>query len=76
MEAPCSTELSIPTNRTILALLERNRELLEADEIEVVEIFRQHIEGLEQRHIFMAPLPSAPLFPREMEELLKPRQHR
>lgn len=62
----------IPTNRSILALLDRNRDLLHESEIETVELFRQHVEGVEQRHIFHLPIPSAPLYPDGMGELLKP----
>lgn len=62
----------IPTNRSILALLDRNRDLLLESEIETVELFRQHVEGVEQRHIFGCPFPSAPLYPEGMGELLKP----
>ena len=62
----------IPVNRSILSLLDRNYSLLHEREHEVVELFRQHIEGLERRHIFGAPLPSAPLYPKGMEQLFKP----
>lgn len=53
----------IPTNRSLLALLDRNRDLLRGKELETVELLRQHIEGVEQRHIFISPLPSAPRYP-------------
>jgi hypothetical protein len=59
----------IPTNRSIMALLDRNRDLLVEKERETVELFRQHIEGVEQRHIFNSPLPSAPLYPTGIEGL-------
>lgn len=58
----------IPTNRSVLALLDRNRRLLLQNEMEIVEIFRQHIEGVEQRHIFSSPLPSAPRYPAGISE--------
>ncbi len=61
----------IPTNRSVLALLDCNRGLLLESEIEAVELFRQHVEGLEQRHIFGSPLPSAPLYPKSTGELFK-----
>lgn len=61
----------IPTNRSILALLDRNRNLLHQAEMEIVELFRQHIEGVERRHIFNAPLPSAPLYPKGIEDVFK-----
>lgn len=62
----------IPTNRSILALLDRNRDLLFEGEMETIELFRQHIEGMEQRHIFGTPFPSAPLYPQGIGELFKP----
>lgn len=65
----------IPTNRSILALLDRNRDLLYEEEIQTAELLRQHIEGVEQRHIFDIPLSSAPRYPRGMNDLLKPQLH-
>jgi hypothetical protein len=59
----------IPTNRSVLTLLDRNRNLLHDCEIETVEIFRQHIDGVEQRHVFDSPLPSAPTYPQGMAVL-------
>lgn len=61
----------IPTNRSILALLDRNRDLLFEGEKETVELFRQHIEGVEQRHIFGSPFPSAPRYPKGIGDLFK-----
>lgn len=61
----------IPTNRAILTLLDRNQDLLLGSEIETVELFRQHVEGLERRHIFGTPLPSAPMYPEEMKRLFE-----
>lgn len=64
-------ETIIPTNRSLLSLLDRNRGLLVEDEVETVEIFRQHIEGVERRHIFDAPLPSAPLYPPKVQQIFR-----
>lgn len=64
-------ETIIPTNRSILALLDRNRDFLMASEMETVELFRQHVEGVEQRHIFHSPLPSAPRYPEGMREIFE-----
>ena len=61
----------IPTNRSILALFDQNRNLLLEREAGVVELFRQHVEGVEQRHIFGSPLPSAPKYPEGMAQLFK-----
>lgn len=61
----------IPTNRSILALFDQNRSLLLERELETVELFRQHINGLEQRHIFDTPLPSSPLYPEEMKNIFE-----
>jgi hypothetical protein len=61
----------IPTNRSILALLDHNRDLLLESEVETVELFRQHVEGVEQRHIFNSPLPSAPMYPEGMLNLFE-----
>jgi len=64
-------ETIIPTNRSVLALLDRNRDLLLENEMETVELFRQHIDGVEQRHIFNSPLPSAPMYPKGMQQLFE-----
>lgn len=61
----------IPTNRSILALLNHNRDLLLERELETVELFRQHVEGVEQRHLFNAPLPSAPMYPEGMRDIFE-----
>jgi hypothetical protein len=61
----------IPTNRSVLALLDRNRSLLLNSEMETVELFRQHIEGIEQRHIFAKPLPTSPQYPASMNNIFK-----
>lgn len=61
----------IPVNRSILALVDRNSSLLHENEFETVNLFRQHVEGVERRHILNAPLPSAPQYPGGMKELFK-----
>lgn len=61
----------IPINRSILALLDQNRNLLLENELGLVELFRQHVEGVEQRHIFRKPLPSAPRYPQGMRNLFE-----
>lgn len=61
----------IPINRSVLALLDFNRDLLKENELETVELFRQHVEGVERRHIFNFPLPSAPMYPEGMRELFE-----
>jgi hypothetical protein len=62
-------ESIIPTNRSVLTLLDHNYVLLNEQEVATVELFRQHVEGLEQRHIHHTPLPSAPQFPDGMNKL-------
>lgn len=61
----------IPTNRSILALLDHNHSLLLEHELETVELFRQHVEAMEQRHIFNSPLPSAPIYPEGMGNIFE-----
>jgi hypothetical protein len=59
----------IPTNRLVLALLDCNHNLLRNSEVETVELLRQHIESVEQRHIFGTPYPSAPQYPKDVEAI-------
>lgn len=41
----------LPNNRKLLAILDANRELLDHSERETLEMFRQHVDDLEARHL-------------------------
>jgi hypothetical protein len=59
----------IPTNRTVLDLLDRNSELLNVAELQTLEQFRLHIEGLEYNHLSGDKSSAVPLFPSGMNEI-------
>ena len=61
----------IPNNRKIASLLSINEALLKGDEIETVNAFRLHSEAFEYNHVSGDKNASAPLFPSEMNEILK-----
>jgi hypothetical protein len=60
----------IPNNRKVLVQLDANRHLLNANERDVLERFRQHIDDLEARHI-QGSREGASQFPAEMSDVLK-----
>lgn len=41
----------LPNNKRVLALLDANRTLLQGDERNTLELFRQHVDDLEAFHI-------------------------
>ena len=41
----------LPNNRKLLSLLDKNYNLLNAEEIRIVELFRQHVLDFESKHI-------------------------
>jgi len=41
----------LPNNRKILAILDANREYMSSDEVSVLEIYRQHVDDFESKHI-------------------------
>lgn len=61
----------IPNNRFVYDVLTKNRALLRADELEVVEQFGLHREGLEYNHLSGDKNASVPLFPAGMRTLLE-----
>jgi hypothetical protein len=53
----------------ILARLAKNRQLLRADEIHTMNLFREHINDLEQRHIGESGRPAGMRFPEAINTL-------
>lgn len=60
----------IPNNRRVLAQLAENQHLLTPEEVRVAELFRQHVDDLEARHI-EGFLEGAAQFPPGMTDILK-----
>ena len=60
----------LPNNRRVLALLDANQHLLRGQETATVEVFRQHVDDLEARHIEGYNEDGA-RFPAEMASILK-----
>ena len=58
-----------PNNRRILSILDANRSLLTSDEKSTLEIFRQHVDDLESKHIGEREA-SGTMFPAEMAYIL------
>jgi len=61
----------IPNNRKIVQLLSKNSHLLTEEEMEIFEKFKLHQEGFEYNHVSGDKNSSAPLFPREIWDILK-----
>jgi hypothetical protein len=61
----------LPNNRKIWAILDYNRELLMPQEIEIACKFKLHYEAFEYNQISGDKISSAPLFPQEMNSILK-----
>jgi hypothetical protein len=62
----------IPNNWQIVRLIERNRQYLTEEELEVVERFRLHAELFANRHLGGEYVPGAPRFPQEMDDIFGP----
>ena len=58
----------LPNNRKILLILDKNRDLLSAEEKLVIEKFRQHVEEMEERHMGDASTVGRE-FPPEMQQI-------
>ncbi|MET3606881.1 hypothetical protein ABIC74_000723 [Mucilaginibacter rubeus] len=61
----------IPNNQKILLFASINADLLSDDELNTIEVFRQHIDDLIERHLGDS-LGIASRFPLKMNDLLKP----
>lgn len=60
----------IPNNRRVLQTIEANRAHLTPAEIETFELFKQHVDDFEARHLGEPGLCGGKLFPTEMEHVL------
>ena len=60
----------LPDNRHILRVLDRNRRQLRDDELRTLEIFRQHVDDFEAKHI-EGVSSSGTRFPNELTEILR-----
>ncbi len=60
----------LSNNRHILRVLDRNRRQLREDELRTLEIFRQHVDDFEAKHIEGASS-SGTRFPNELTEILR-----
>jgi hypothetical protein len=61
----------IPNNKKIINLLDKNNHLINQDEINVVEMFREHVLEFEYNQISDEPNPYAPIFPTEINNILR-----
>ena len=59
----------LPNNRSILAVVDANRKLLTGPEIATLEIFRQHVDDLEARHIGDGSRAVGRRFPSELSDV-------
>jgi len=59
----------LPNNRRILALLDANRALLTTIEHRTLELFRQHVDDLEARHVNEDEGGGGTRFPPEVQNL-------
>ena len=66
-------EQIIPNSRRIMATLEINRHFMSVDEIETLELFRQHVYDLELRHLTGIVLGGQSRFPQGMENIMEMR---
>jgi hypothetical protein len=60
----------VPNNRFVVESLDRNQDLLNTDELNLLEQFRRHQEGFEYNHLSGDKSAAAPLFPREFATIL------
>lgn len=65
----------LPNNRKILAIIDTNRRHLRQTERTTLELFRQHIDDLEAKHIGEGSGDVASRFPDGMNEILTEAQH-
>ena len=61
----------LPNNRKLLSILDENRRHLTVNERKVLELFRQHVDDLEQRHIGNSTAAVGTTFPDGMTRLLE-----
>lgn len=61
----------IPNNWAIARLIERNRNYLNEDELEVAAKFKLHADAFATKHLTGEADPYAPRFPTEMDEIFK-----
>ena len=61
----------IPNNRSVLRILESNRDLLQTQEKAVLAKFAVHVKEFEARHLEKKEVFGATQFPIEMEDILK-----
>lgn len=61
----------LPNNKRIVALLENNAHLLNAEEQAIFRAFVVHAEAIEYNHISGDKNPVAPLFPKAMNNILE-----
>jgi hypothetical protein len=64
-------ELILPNNRRLLALCDRNQDLLVGDEPSVVELLRQHVDDLEARHFRSEVEPGSLQFPSDIQNVFR-----
>jgi len=64
-------EVIMPNNQKLLRILDRNRALLSASEVGVLEEFRQHCDDLTKRHTGDFAVVGGKTFPSGMDLLLK-----
>jgi hypothetical protein len=62
----------IPNNWAIIRLIERNRDYLTDDELDVAARFKLHADAFAAKHLSGETDPYAPRFPREMDDVFKP----
>jgi hypothetical protein len=60
----------LPNNRIILRVLERNRHLLTADELDTVDMFALHVRELEYRHLLNDWTAGSTRFPDRLSSIL------
>jgi hypothetical protein len=58
----------LPNNRQLLRILDRNRSLVRADEIKMLELFRQHVDDFEAKHLEQSSS-SGIQFPKELPKV-------
>ncbi|GGU32813.1 hypothetical protein GCM10010274_19860 [Streptomyces lavendofoliae] len=61
----------IPNNRLILALVDANSEFASTDDLEAIELLRQHTDDLERKHRDRTLEGPASRFPSEVENIFK-----
>jgi hypothetical protein len=59
----------LPNNRKILAIADANRHLLRGPELRILELFRQHVDDIEARHLGDGPQSVGSRFPEGVDAL-------